>query len=451
LAAPEVAAAIERETMRKVGVRLLPFLFILYVFNFIDRSNVALAALQMNRDLKFSSTAFGLGAGILFIGYALFEVPSNYMLARLGARRWIARIMISWGVIATAMMFVRTPMHFYALRFLLGVAEAGFFPGIVFYLSQWFPARRRARAQSRFMIALPVSGIVGGFLGGFLLGFDGRLGLSGWQWVFLVEGLPSILLGITVLWLLTDKPADAHWLDDKQRAWLIDEMAKDAIASGGGHSMSTFHALKLPVVWILAIPYFLMLTAGYGYTFWIPTVIRDTLHTTDTSTALITAMIATVSMTVMLLTAINSDRMQERFFHAASSGLLIAIGFAGAVLLPVPALKIAFLGIVLIGCNTLLAPFWCMPTSLLSGEAAAVGIALINSLGNIGGFVGPYMIGFLKDATGSNSGAFLGLSTFGLLIFVIFAALNYTAFANPSRRIRSLRTVNEPDLLPDLS
>jgi ACS family tartrate transporter-like MFS transporter len=215
--------------------------------------------------------------------------------------------------------------------------------------------------------------------------------------------------------------------------------------------MSAFDALKLPVVWILAIPYFLMLTAGYGYTFWIPIVIRDTLHTTDGSTALITAMIATVSMTVMLLTAINSDRMQERFFHAASGGLLIAIGFAGAVLLPVPALKIVFLGVVLVGCNTLLSPFWCMPTSLLSGEAAAVGIALINSIGNIGGFVGPYMIGFLKDATGGNTGAFLGLAAFGLGIFVIFAALNYTAFANPSRRARSLRPVNEPDLLPDLS
>jgi ACS family tartrate transporter-like MFS transporter len=451
LAAPEVVATLERETMRKVGVRLLPFLFILYVFNFIDRSNVALAALQMNRDLRFSSTAFGLGAGILFIGYALFEVPSNYILARVGARRWIARIMISWGVIATAMMFVKTPMHFYALRFLLGVAEAGFFPGIVFYLSQWFPARRRARAQSRFMIALPVSGIVGGFLASFLLGFDGRMGLSGWQWVFLVEGLPSILFGFSVLWLLTDKPADAHWLDDEQRAWLIDEMEKDALTSGGGHRMSSLDALKLPIVWVLAIPYFLMLTAGYGYTFWVPIVIRDTLHTTDTSTALITAAIAAVSMTVMLIWAASSDRLQERFFHAASSGLLIAIGFAGAALLPVPALRIVFLGIVLVGCNSMLAPFWCMPTALLSGEAAAVGIALINSLGNIGGFVGPYMIGFLKDATGGNTGAFLGLAVFGLGIFVVFSLLNYTAFANPSRRTGSLRPVDKPDLLPDLS
>src|SRR5438270_5182881 len=212
--------AIERETMRKVILRLIPFLFVLYLFNFLDRTNVALAGLQMNRDLRFSSTAFGFGAGIFFVGYAAFEIPSNIVLVRVGARRWIARIMISWGIIASAMMFVRTPMHFYALRFLLGLAEAGFFPGIVYYLTQWFPATQRARASSRFMIAVPLSGVLGGVVGGFLLSLDGKQGLAGWQWLFLLEGLPSVVLGFIALWYLTDKPSDAHWLSEAQRSWL---------------------------------------------------------------------------------------------------------------------------------------------------------------------------------------------------------------------------------------
>ena len=406
--------AIERETMRKVSLRLLPFLFVLYVFNFIDRSNVALAALQMNRDLSFSSSAFGFGAGIFFIGYALFEVPSNLILARIGARRWIARIMISWGILAAAMMLIRTPVQFYIVRFLLGVAEAGFLPGVVFYLTKWFPTNRRARAQSRFFIALPASGIVGGFLGGYLLGLDGVRGLAGWQWLFLLEGLPSIVIGFVVLWYLTDEPKDARWLSEEQRTWLASRMALDRATDGPLHTMSALDALKLPVVWVLTIPYFLMLTAAYGYTFWVPTVIRDTLHTTNSQTGLITAAIATVSMAVMLLVAASSDRRNERFYHAGLGGLLITAGFTGAALLPMPIMRIVFLGMVIIGCNALLSPFWCLPSRILGGEAAAVGIALVNSIGNIGGFIGPYAIGFLKDATGSNNGSFLGLAACGV-------------------------------------
>jgi ACS family tartrate transporter-like MFS transporter len=404
---------LELETMGKVGLRLLPFLFILYVFNFLDRSNVALAALQMNRDLRFSSSAFGFGAGVFFIGYALFEVPSNIILARIGARRWIARIMISWGLIASAMMFVRTPIHFYTLRFLLGVAEAGFFPGIVYYLTQWFPAKRRARAASRFMIAIPLSGVVGGIFGGFLLGLDGRMGLSGWQWLFFLEGLPSILLGFVVLMYLTDEPKDAAWLGDAQRAWLVAQMQRDKVASSHTREMSSLQALAQPTVWLLAIPYFLMLTAGYGYTFWSPTVIRDALHTTDTHTALLTAGIAMVSMPAMLAVAASSDRKNERFYHAALGGALIAVGYAGAALLPWPVMRIVFLGLVLVGANAMLAPFWCLPSIMLSGGAAAAGIALISSLGSFGGFIGPYVIGFVKDRTGGTEKSFLALALLG--------------------------------------
>jgi ACS family tartrate transporter-like MFS transporter len=423
--------ALERETMRKVSVRLLPFLFVLYIFNFLDRTNVALASLQMNRDLNFSSTAFGLGAGIFFVGYALFEVPSNLLLVRVGARRWIARIMITWGLIAAAMMFVRTPFEFYGLRLLLGIAEAGFFPGIVYYLTQWFPAKRRARASSRFMIAIPLSGVLGGVLGGFLLGLDGKLGLAGWQWLFLLEGLPSALLGITVLWYLTDEPHDARWLTDDQRAWLIEEMRLDKATSSAAHGMPALRALAQPVIWLLALPWFLMLAAGYGYTFWSPIVIRETLHTTDTQTALLTALIAISAMTTMLLVSASSDRRGERLYHAAIGGFLIAVGFTGAALLQQPILKVLALALVLNGANIMTPPFWCLPSMILSGSAAAVGIALISSLGNTGGFIGPYIIGFVKDRTGGTTGSFLILAALGALCAIICVLLKrHSAFAS---------------------
>ena len=429
----ENEAAIEKETMRKVSMRLLPFLFLLYILNFLDRANVALAALQMNRDLHFSSTAFGFGAGIFFAGYSIFEVPSNLALSRFGARRWIARIMITWGIIASSMMFVRTPLSFYVLRFLLGVAEAGFFPGIVFYLTQWFPAHRRARASSGFMIALPLSGMVGGTVGGFLLSLGGRLGLAGWQWLFLLEGIPSIVVGIVVLWYLTDTPRDANWLDLRQRMWLVDRMERDTEGFKAAHAMPPLHALKQPAIWLLALPYFFMLTAGYGYTFWAPTVIRDTLHTTNTQTALVTAAIAAVSMCVMLTVAWSSDRKGERFYHAAFGGVLIAIGFTGAALLPQPIMRVVFFGLVLVGSNALLAPFWCLPSMILSGSAAAVGIALINSLGTVGGFVGPYIIGFVTDATGSTQGSFLALAGFGVACATLCVLLKRTTLDASAR------------------
>jgi len=425
---------IERETLRRVSVRLLPFLFVLYLLNFLDRSNVALAALQMNRDLKFSSSAFGFGAGIFFAGYAIFEVPSNIALARIGARRWIARIMISWGVIATAMMFVRTPMSFYVLRFLLGVAEAGFFPGIVWYLTTWFPKERRARATTRFFIALPMSGLLGGTLGAYLLSLDGKAGIAGWQWLFLMEGIPSIIFGIICLFYLTDSPAKANWLNDRQREWLIQRMEQDVIAANTKHDMPALHALRKPVIWFLAIPYFCMLTAGYAYTFWSPIVIREALHLSDTKTSLVVAAIALCSMTFMLLHAHSSDKRHERFLHAALGGLLIAIGFGGAALISNPVLRVMFFGLVIVGSNSLLAPFWCLPSMVLSGSSAAVGIALINSLGNVGGFLGPYLIGFLKDMTGGTRGSFLVLAGFGVACAFFVLVLRQTAFGVSARQ-----------------
>lgn len=420
--------------MRRVSVRLLPFLFVLYLLNFLDRSNVALAALQMNRDLRFSSSAFGFGAGIFFAGYAIFEVPSNIALARTGARRWIARIMVSWGIIATAMMFVRTPLSFYVLRFLLGVAEAGFFPGIVWYLTQWFPRERRARATTRFFIALPMSGILGGTLGGYLLSLDGKAGIAGWQWLFLVEGIPSILVGFACLWYLTDSPAKASWLSEPQRQWLIARMEQDVISAQTKHDLPALHALRKPVIWFLAIPYFCMLTAGYAYTFWAPIVIREALHASDTRTSLIVAAIALCSMTFMLWHAHSSDKRHERFLHAAFGGVLIAAGFAGAALIANPILRVIFFGMVIVGSNALLAPFWCLPAMVLSGSSAAVGIALINSVGNLGGFLGPYLIGFLKDMTGGTTGSFLVLAGFGVACALFLVLLRQTAFGLSARQ-----------------
>jgi ACS family tartrate transporter-like MFS transporter len=350
--------------------------------------------------------------------------------------------MITWGIIATLMVFVRTPIQFYVLRFLLGVAEAGFFPAVVFYLTQWFPTPVRARATSRFFIALPISGVVGGTLGGALLALDGQLGMYGWQWLFLVEGIPSALIGIVALRYLTDTPRQAHWLDEAQRTWLIGRMEQDARLSKNDHTMPASFALKQPVIWLLALPYFFNLTAVYAYTFWAPTVIKDALHTTDTQTGFVTAAIAVVSMAVMLIVARSSDRQKERFYHSALGGTVIAIGFVGAALSPVPVLQVVFLGMVLAGSFLMLAPFWCLPSLVLSGSAAAVGIALINSLGNIGGFVGPQVVGFVKDATGGTKASFLALALFGVASAVSCLLLKRTSLSLASQPEKNLDSVS---------
>jgi ACS family tartrate transporter-like MFS transporter len=400
--------------MRRVSLRLLPFLFVLYVCNFLDRTNVAIAALQMNRDLHFSATAYGFGAGIFSLGYALFEVPSNLVLARVGARYWIARIMMTWGLVATAMMFVRTPLQFYGLRFLLGVAEAGFVPGIIYYLNGWFPAAQRARALSCFLIAVPISATIGNPLGAWMLELDGLRGLAGWQWLFLLEGIPAVLLGFAVLALLPDDPARSRWLSGEQRDWLTACLRGDADRSLAPHGVAPLRALMLPTLWLVSLPYFLAITTQYGYTFWAPTMIRDALHTSNTTTGLITGGIACVGAGVMIAVGASSDRTRERFFHAGACAVLAAVGCVGAALLPHPLARVMGLALVPIGVYGFYVPFWCLPTALLRGTAAAAGIALVGSLGHVGGFVGPYVVGLLTDTTGSTTGALLGLGFLAL-------------------------------------
>ena len=414
-------------TIRRVSLRLLPFLFLLFVCNYVDRANVAIAALQMNRDLRFSASAYGFGTGIFFLGYALFEVPSNLILARVGARRWIARIMISWGIIASAMMFIRTPAQFYLVRILLGIAEAGFFPGIVYYLSEWFPSVQRGRALARFMIAVPLAGAIGNPISAWLLGLDGWHGLAGWQWVFLLEGLPSVLIGFSVLAILTDRPADARWLSETQRAWLTARLRRDGDESPAPHGVPPLRALVHPIVLISSLLYFLAMTSHYGYLFWAPTIVRDELHASSTAVGLITGGIACCAAGVMLAVGSSSDRTGERFFHPAVCLALAAIGYVGAALLADPTARVASLALVPAGVYGFLAPFWCLPSAILRGSAAAAGIAFVNSFGNLGGLVGPYALGALKDATGSTTGALLGLATMALAAGVLCLVLRRQA------------------------
>ena len=430
-----VGGDFEQATIRRVSLRLLPFLFVLFVLNQLDRTNVAFAALQMNRDLRFSATAYSLGSSIFYIGYALFEVPSNLILARVGARRWMARIMITWGLIASAMMFVRTPTHFYVLRFLLGAAEAGFFPGIVYYLNHWFPAAHRGRALSRFIVAVPIAAVIGSPLSAGLLGLDGWHGLAGWQWVFLLEGIPSVIVGIAVLAILTDSPARARWLTADQREWLVTRLERDADQSSTLHGLSALRAMVLPAVWLLSIVYFGAMTANWSYVYWAPLVIRDALHTSNMMTGLIAGGIACVAALVMLLVGASSDRTGERFLHAAGCLSLEAIGFACAALLTNPVGRVAGLALVMVGVQSFPAPFWCVPSALLRGTAAAAGIALVNSLGNMGGAVGPTLLGVLQDATGSMRPGMLVIALAAAGGAVLCVALRWhSAFADLARR-----------------
>ena len=414
---------LERRTMRRVSARLLPFLVALFVCCTVDRTNVAIAALQMKRDLHFSATAYGFGAGIFFIGYALFEVPSNLILARVGARRWIARIAITWWLIASAMMLVRTPAQFYALRFLLGIAEAGALPGIIYYLTLWFPARERGTATARFMIASPLAGAIGNSLGGWVLGLDGHLGLAGWQWLFALEGIPSVALGVMALAVLADRPETAPWLPGDERQWLVERLRLDAMESATPHDVGPLRALAHPIIWLLGSTGLLMSLLLWAYTFWAPLFVRDALQTSAVTTGLIVAAIACVAAIAMLLNGAHSDRSRERCVHAGVGSVLAAVGCVGAAVLPSPPQRVAGLALVEIGVRLFVPPFVCLAPMLLCGTAAAVGIALVNTMFSVGGIVGPTLVGWFKDATGSTSGAFLLLAGVSLIAAVLCLVL----------------------------
>jgi MFS transporter, ACS family, tartrate transporter len=411
----------------RVSRRLVPFLVLLYILNFLDRVNVGFAALEMNRDLGFGPAVYGFGAGVFFLGYCLFEVPSNLVLFRTGARLWIARIMVTWGLAASAMILVRTPWSFYALRFLLGVAEAGFFPGIIFYLTYWYPARERARAYAWFLAAIPMCGVIGGPVSGALLGLDGRLGLQGWQWLFLLEGIPSVLVGLAVLWLLPDRPRDARWLVPAERGWLEDRLAAERDHAVSHHGTSLRHALANPLVWWLGLSYFLLIVGLYAFVLWLPQLVKASGDFSNFEVGVITAIPYAVAAVGMVLVGRSSDRTGERHLHLALPALAGALGFVAVTRAGSTGLLIAALSLTAFGVVGWLGPFWALPTAFLQEQGAAGGIALINSMGAVGGFVGPYLIGYIKQRTGEFEPGLLLLAGFLVAALVIVLGLRAVA------------------------
>ncbi len=394
------ALSFEEATYRKVAWRLIPLLLVCYVIAYLDRVNVGFAKLQMMDELGFSNTVYGLGAGIFFVGYFLFEVPSNIILHKVGARVWIGRIMITWGLLSAAMMYVTSPEMFYVMRFLLGIAEAGFFPGIILYLTYWYPAHRRGRMTAMFMTGIALSGVIGGPLSGAIMKHaHGISGLSGWQWMFVLEGLPSVVMGVVVILALKDRIVDAQWLTEEEKTLLANNIAAEA-ATKEDHNI--LRVMGSGRVWLCAGIYFSYVMGLYGVSFWMPTIIKGMGYSDPLDVGLISAIPYGVSVVVMLLVAGSADRSGERRWHVAIPGLLGAVGLALSVVFAKdPALAIAALTLGLSGIMATLPLFWSLPTAFLGGAGAAAGIALINSLGNLSGFASPYAVGWLKDATGS--------------------------------------------------
>jgi len=384
--------------LAKVRRRLIPFLFLLYIVAYLDRINVGFAALQMNQALGFSSTVYGFGAGIFFLSYVLFEIPSNVILARVGARLWIARIMITWGLVSSAMMFVRSASGFYTLRFLLGLAEAGFFPGIIFYLTRWFPAPERARTIAAFMTATLIAGVIGGPVSGALLSLHGAGGLAGWQWLFLLEGVPSIVLGGVVLRVLTDRPEDADWLTDAERAMLIASLHDDAAVL---RAETTRSALRNPRTWLLATVYFTVPVTLYGIGFFLPQMLKAASGGTDFAVGLLIAIPYAAGAIAMVIVGKHSDRTGERRWHVLIPALVSASGLVLATLGSGITWSVVTLSIAMLGLASMFGPFWALATSRMTGVGAAASIALVNAVANTGGFVGPYLLGALNDATHS--------------------------------------------------
>ncbi|GJE38843.1 MFS transporter [Methylobacterium persicinum] len=405
--------SLERATMRRVSWRLVPFICLLYFIAFIDRVNIGFAALTMNKDLGLTSAVFGFGAGIFFFGYFLFEVPSNIVLDKVGARLWIARVMITWGLISGAFAFVKGEYGFYALRFLLGAAEAGFFPGIILYLTYWFPARYRAGVVSLFMAAAPVSVIIGSPLSSALLGMEGTLGLHGWQWMFIIEAIPATLLGIVVVFYMTDRPEKATWLPEDQRAWLVAEMNEEHAQKAVVAKHGIMAGMADSRVLALALIYFGTSAGLYTLGIWAPQIIKS-FGLSTLVVGFLNGVPPTIAVIAMILWARHSDRTGERTWHVviaclvAAVGLLLAGGAASTLAV------VAALTLVNCGISAAKPPLWAMPTTFLSGQAAAVGIAAINSIGNLGGFIGPWAIGWIKDRTGSFAGGLIFVA--GLLL-----------------------------------
>ena len=409
----DMTDSLEKRVVRRVTVRLIPYLFILYIVAYLDRINVGFAALQMNAELHLTDAVFGIGGGIFFIGYFLFEIPSNLILHRVGARLWIARIMVSWGIVASLMMFVVGPKSFYALRFFLGLAEAGFFPGVILYLTYWFPEKYLARTVAFFMTATALAGVIGGPVSGVLLNMHGSGGISGWQWLFLLEGLPAVILGIVTLFYLPEGPAKAGWLPEDERAWLLARLAAEQSGKHQEGKRSLSEALKSARVWGFCLVYFALIVAMYGITLWMPLIIKGMAVSSDLMVGIVSVIPYLGAASFMVIVGMSSDRTGERRLHVAGSLAVAALGFVLSLSAGSPAGKVFCLVVAAAGIWGALGPFWAFAGSFLSGTGAAAGIALINSIGNLGGFTGPTLMGFLRNSTGSYD---KGLLVLGLIV-----------------------------------
>jgi ACS family tartrate transporter-like MFS transporter len=426
---PGPMVADERALFAKISRRLLPFLFLLYVVSYLDRTNVSFVGLPMQRELGsrgLNAEAFGLGGGIFFLGYFIFEVPSNLILQRIGARTWIARIMLTWGIIASCMMFVRGPRSFYLMRFLLGVAEAGFFPGIILYLTYWFPAPRRAKAVALFMTATAASGVIGALISTAILSLDGTAGLRGWQWVFILEGLPAIVLAAVVFIFLPNGPNDARWLNADERALLTDHLARENRAAP--HRATDFlSVIGRGRVWLLTCVYFCLSLGMYCVSLWLPQLIAQAWpgHK-DWQVTLLSGIPYACAAIGMVIIGLHSDRTGERRWHVAAPLLAAAGAAVCAALLKQPVVALVLFSIITMGIWASFGPFWSLPPLFLAGTAAAGGIAIINSFGNLGGFLGPYLFGAIKQHSSSFAGAFWVLAGFLILgaLLILLARSN---------------------------
>jgi len=416
-----------RHLFTKITWRLIPLLFISYIIAYIDRINIGFAKLQLPEVLGVDPNVFGsiygLGAGLFFIGYFLFEVPSNLIMQRVGTRLWIARIMIVWGLVAMTMMFISSKTGFYLVRFLLGVAEAGFYPGVILFLTYWYPAKERARTVALFASGAVLAGILGSPLSGAILDLHGKGGLAGWQWLFLLEGIPAVVMGLVVLFALPDRPSKVRWLSADEKTWIQSRLDEEAARLKGQAHFRLSEAFSSGRVWLLCLIYFLLNVGGYGFEMWLPTIIKEFYEINFTMVGLINAIPYIAAMIVMLLAGNHSDRTGERRWHIAVAAASSALGFVLSAYLHNPYLAMAALTLAFVGLKSTMGPFWALGTTFLSGTAAAGGIALINSVGNLGGFAGPMLVGIITDRTGSTSASLLVLGSalmlMGLLVLTI--------------------------------
>ena len=409
--------------MRKATWHLIPLIGLGYGVAYMDRVNIGFAALRMNADLHFSNTVFGVGAGIFFLSYAACEIPSNLLLYHFGARRWLARIMLTWGLLAMAMMFVRTPVQFYAMRFLLGMAEAGFFPGVLYYLTQWFPAIVRARTISRFYVSLPLSAVFMGAVAGALLNLQGKFGLRGWQWLFLVEGLPAVLLSIVFLKCLPDSPLHASWLNHHERDWVQAQLAAEGSDVPGGHLTAAGSALKDLRVWLFGLTNLLMLGVNYAYTFSLPAIVQHLTSLNVTIVGYIISGMGLLGAGGMIFNAWLSDRSGKAFLHMLVPSLLEAVCLLTVAFTLNPWVAVPALAVMYFAHNAIQGPLLALPTTFLKGKGAAAGLATINMVGILGGVIGPPLMGWARDLTGSYQSGLAVLALTMLLAAAVVATL----------------------------